>query len=226
VPITSSSGVDLKTGRLRMVKDKEPMDQRVVRNICPAAPGAKDWNPSAWSPRTGLLYIPHNNLCMDYEGVEANYIAGTPYLGAEVRMYGGPGGHRGAFTAWDPLQRRARWQIKEMFPVWSGALVTAGDVVFYGSMEGWFKALDARDGRELWRFRTDSGIIGQPTTYRGPDGKQYIAILAGVGGWSGAIVAANLDPRDATGAAGFVNAMRDLPDHTNAGGKLYVFALP
>ncbi|MFL6541978.1 MAG: PQQ-dependent dehydrogenase, methanol/ethanol family, partial [Chthoniobacterales bacterium] len=71
-----------------------------------------------------------------------------------------------------------------------------------------------------------SGIIGQPVTYKGPDGKQYVAILSGVGGWSGAIVAGSLDPRDPTGALGFVNAMKDLPEKTTKGGMLYVFALP
>src|SRR5690606_35023010 len=116
------------------------------RDNCPAPPGAKDWNPSAWSPRTRLLYVPSNNLCYDVEGVEANYIAGTPYLGANARMYAGPGGHRGAFLAWDPVAAREVWRVNEKFPVWSGALATAGDVVFYGTMEGWFKALDARSG--------------------------------------------------------------------------------
>ena len=69
-------------------------------------------------------------------------------------------------------------------------------------------------------------VIGQPITYRGPDGKQYVAVLSGVGGWSGAIVAAGLDSRDATAALGFANAMSDLPDYTNTGGMLYVFSLP
>jgi glucose dehydrogenase len=197
-----------------------------VREICPAAPGAKDWQPSAFSPRTGLVYIPHQNLCMDEEGLEANYIAGTPYVGANVRMYAGPGGNRGEFLAWDPVKNEKVWAISENFPVWSGAVVTAGDVVFYGTMDGWFKAVDARNGTLLWQFKCGSGIIGQPISYRGPDGKQYVAILAGVGGWSGAIVAGGLDPRDATGALGFVGAMGDLPEHTTKGGMLYVFALP
>ena len=112
------------------------------------------------------------------------------------------------------------------FPVWSGALATAGDVVFYGTMEGWFKAVDARSGKPLWQFKTGSGIIGQPTTYRGPDGKQYVAILSGVGGWSGAVVSGDLDVRDGTAALGFVNAMRDLKDATTKGGTLHVFRLP
>jgi PQQ-dependent dehydrogenase (methanol/ethanol family) len=224
--INSTNGVDLKTGRLSMNQAKEPQTGKVVRDICPNASGAKDWNPSAFSPKTGLLYIPHVNLCMDFESMEANYIAGTPYVGASVRMKPGPGGNRGEFTAWDIRQERAAWSIKENFPLWSGALATAGDVVFYGTMEGWFKAVNARTGELLWQFKTGSGIIGQPTTYRGPDGRQYVAILSGVGGWAGAIVSGDLDPRDATAALGFVNAMRDLKEVTTKGGTLYVFCLP
>lgn len=223
--ITAYRGVDLRTGRIQPVKEKEPKTGTVVRMICPGAPGAKDWQPTAWSPRTRLLYIPHQNLCMDFEGTEANYIAGTPYVGATVKYYAGPGGHRGEFSAWDPIAGKEVWTLKERFPVWSGALATGGDVVFYGTMDGWFKAVDARSGAELWRFKTGSGIIGQPVTYRGPDGHQYVAILAGVGGWSGAIVSGGLDPRDSSAGGGFVNAMRDLPRHTTKGGTLYVFGL-
>jgi alcohol dehydrogenase (cytochrome c) len=118
------------------------------------------------------------------------------------------------------------WAIEESFPVWSGALATAGDIVFYGTMEGWFKALDAKTGKLLWQYKTGSGIIGQPVSYRGPDGKQYIAVLSGVGGWAGAVVAGDLDVRDATAAGGFANVMQDLPQATTKGGMLYVFALP
>jgi lanthanide-dependent methanol dehydrogenase len=225
-PITTTTGVDLTTGRLQTIKDKEPTMDHIVRDICPAAPGAKDWNPSAFSHRTGLLYIPHNNLCMDVGLVEPNYIAGTPYVGAEVRMKAGPGGHRGEFDAWDIVSQKKRWSLKERFPVWSGALATAGDVVFYGTMEGWFKAVHAATGDLLWQFKTSSGIIGQPITYRGPDGKQYVAVMSGVGGWSGAIVAGDLDARDQTAALGFVGAMGDLKEATTKGGTLYVFRLP
>jgi lanthanide-dependent methanol dehydrogenase len=226
VHITSTKGVDLKTGELIHNEEKKPVMGRVIRDICPAAPGGKDWSPSAFSPRTGLVYIPHNNLCMDFEGLEANYIAGTPYIGASTKFYAGPGGHRGEFTAWDAVAGKEAWKIKEPFPVWSGAAVTAGDVVFYGTMEGWFKAVNARTGELLWQFKTGSGIIGQPVVYRGPDGKEYVAILSGVGGWAGAIVAGDLDPRDSTAALGFVNAMTDLPANTTKGGTLYVFSLP
>ena len=84
----------------------------------------------------------------------------------------------------------------------------------------------AKTGEELWKSKVGSGIVGQPVTYKGPDGKQYVAILAGVGGWSGAIVAGGLDPRDATAALGFANALPDLPQATTSGGMLYIFGLP
>jgi alcohol dehydrogenase (cytochrome c) len=93
-------------------------------------------------------------------------------------------------------------------------------------MEGWFKAVHAKTGAPLWQFKTGSGIVGQPITYKGPDGKQYVAVFSGVGGWAGAIVAGNLDARDPTAALGFANAMSDLPQHTTKGGTLHVFALP
>ncbi|MEJ6022060.1 methanol/ethanol family PQQ-dependent dehydrogenase [Ramlibacter sp. PS4R-6] len=225
VHITTSTAVDLRTGKLNYNPDKDPRPGEVTRDICPASPGAKDWQPTAWSPRTKLLYIPHQNLCQDAVPGQASYIAGTPYVGMDIKMYPGPGGHRGLFTAWDPVAGKAAWQVREHFPVWSGALATAGDVVFYGTMDGWFKALDAKTGQKLWEYKTESGIIGQPVSYRGPDGKQYIAVLAGVGGWAGAIVSGDMDPRDGTGASGFAYAMRDLREATKKGGRLYVFSL-
>jgi quinoprotein dehydrogenase-associated probable ABC transporter substrate-binding protein len=209
--VNSVTGVDLKTGRPAVNPEKVTKLGTVVHDICPTASGAKDWNPSAYSPRTGLLYIPHENLCMDWENVQANYIAGTPYVGANVVMKAGPGGNRGEFTAWDPVQRKPAGKIKEDLPLWSGALATAGNLVFYGTMDGWFKAVDAKTGDLKWRFQTGSGVIGQPVAYRRPDGREFIAVLSGVGGWAGAIVSGNLDPRDPTGALGFVGAVMLLP---------------
>ena len=222
----TSTGVDLKTGRPKMVKNKEPQTGKVVREICPPEPGAKDWQPSAYSPRTGMVYVPHQNLCEDIEGLEVSYIEGTPYVGTNVKMYAGPGGKRGEYLAWDVVNSKKVWGIPEEFPVWSGTVVTAGDVAFYGTMDGWFKAVNAKTGEQLWQFKVGSGIIGQPITYKGPDGKQYVAVLSGVGGWAGAIVAGDLDADDPTAALGFVNAMADLPQHTTKGGMLYVFSLP
>jgi PQQ-dependent dehydrogenase (methanol/ethanol family) len=226
VHVNTTHGIDLKSGRPIENQEKAPSLGVAARQVCPASPGAKDWQPSAYSPRTGYLYVPANNLCMDFEAVEANYIAGTPYVGANVRMYAGPGGHRGELIAWDPIARRKVWSLTESFPIWSGVLVTGGDVAFYGSMDGWFKAVDARTGKLLWRYKTASGIVGPPMTYRGPDGRQYVAVLSGIGGWSGAIVAGDLDARDPTAALGFVGAMADLPAATSKGGVLYIFGLP
>ena len=226
VHITTSTGVDLQSGALKYNPRTEPRTGEVVRDICPVSPGGKDWQPSAWSPRTQLLYIPHQNLCQDAETYATSYIAGTPYVGADLKMYPGPGDHRGLLSAWDPVAGKKAWTVEESFPVWSGVVATAGDLVFYGTMEGWFKAVDAKSGRLLWQYKTGSGIIGQPISYLGPDGKQYIAVLSGVGGWAGSIVSGDLDPRDGTAAKGFVNATRDLPQHTTKGGMLYVFALP
>jgi glucose dehydrogenase len=109
--------------------------------------------------------------------------------------------------------------------VWSGALATAGSLVFYGTLDGWFKAVDARNGKTLWQFKAGSGIVGQPVTYRGPDGKQHVAVMAGVGGWAGGVVAGDLDTRDASAGDGWAAAVPDLPKFTSKGGTLYVFSL-
>ncbi|MBV9588304.1 MAG: PQQ-dependent dehydrogenase, methanol/ethanol family [Hyphomicrobiales bacterium] len=224
-PITASKGVDLETGRLIPNGEKTPLLGKTIEDICPAAPGAKDWQPTAWSPRTHLLYVPHQHLCMSMKTSEVGYIAGTPFVGASVDMYAGHGGYRGEFMAWDPLARKRVWDIHENLPVWSGALVTAGDVAFYGTMDRLFKAVDARNGKLLWQFRAGSGFIGQPITYKGSDGRQYVAILAGVGGWPGAIANANIDPRVRNAALGFAGATQDLPFFTAGGSELLVFKL-
>ncbi|HLB10338.1 MAG TPA: PQQ-dependent dehydrogenase, methanol/ethanol family [Gemmatimonadaceae bacterium] len=221
-----ATGVDLQSGRPALVEAKQTHQGRMTTNICPSSTGARDQQPAAFSPRTHLFYTPATNLCMDYGGLEAKYIAGTPYVGAAVKMYGGPGGNRGEFLAWDAGTGKKAWGIKENFPVWAGALVTGGDVVFYGTMDGDFKAVNATNGSVLWKTHFNSGIIGNPITYLGPDGKQYVAVYEGVGGWAGAIVPGNLSADDPFAALGAVNAMRDLPEHTKAGGALHVFDLP
>lgn len=226
VYINSSKGVDLTTGRLIPNPEKRTQTGKTIYDICPTASGAKDWEPSAYSPRTGLIYIPHANLCMDEQGVMVSYIPGTPYMGVNIRQKQGRGAYRGALTAWDVAARKIRWEAHEDLPVWSGALVTAGDVVFYGTLDGWFKALDARSGKLLWHYKVESGIIGQPVAYKAPDGHEYVSILAGVGGWIGAVVANHLDPNaDETTAGGMGHAMKDLSQKTGTGGRLYVFRL-
>ena len=193
--------------------------------ICPAALGSKDQQPAAFSPKTGLFYVPTNHVCMDYEPFRVAYTAGQPYVGATLSMYPAPNSHGGMgnFIAWDNTTGTIKWSLPEQFSVWSGALATAGDVVFYGTLEGYLKAVDANTGAELYKFKTPSGIIGNVMTYE-HGGKQYIGILSGVGGWAGIGLAAGLtNPNDGLGAVGGYAA---LSDYTELGGQLTVFELP
>ncbi|HEX6212644.1 MAG TPA: methanol/ethanol family PQQ-dependent dehydrogenase [Methylomirabilota bacterium] len=225
-PTNWAEGFDLQTGRPIENSEKRTHFGKVVQNICPSSTGAKEFIPSAFSPRTGLLYIPAHNTCMDYEAIEANYIAGTPYLGASVKMYAGPGEYHGELVAWDPARRRQVWGIKEpVLPVYGGVLATGGDVVFYGTMDGWFRAVDARTGADLWQFKVASGVISNPMTYLGPDGKQYIAVYAGIGGWMGAVAFPSISVDDPYAALGVVGAMAPIKKYTAPGGVLYVFGL-
>jgi PQQ-dependent dehydrogenase (methanol/ethanol family) len=225
-PTNWATGYDLKTGKPSEDPSKRTHFGTVTQGICPSSTGAKDVIPSALSPRTGLIYIPAHNTCMDYGGVEANYIAGTPYLGASVRMYQGPGGYHGELVAWDPIAGRKVWSATDdKFPIYSGVLATAGDLVFYGTMDGWFKAADARTGTELWKFHTASGIVGNPITYLGPDGKQYVVIYSGIGGWMGAVAFPTISIDDPGAALGVVGAMKEIKKYTAPGSTVYVFGL-
>jgi PQQ-dependent dehydrogenase (methanol/ethanol family) len=220
-----AKSIDLTTGRPVEDPAKRTTAKGNTEGICPAAIGFKDQQPSAYSPKTQLNYVPTNNICMDYEGVEVKYTAGQPYVGAIVRMFPGPGGNRGRFIAWDPRQGKVVWEIKENLAAYGGALATAGGVVFYGTMEGWLKAVDATTGKLLWQFKTPSGIIGNPMTYVGPDGKQYVAVLSGIGGWAGIGVAAGIGADDPTAGLGALGAFGDAGSFTTQGGVLTVFSL-
>jgi lanthanide-dependent methanol dehydrogenase len=221
-----ATGIDLKTGLPDRVAAKQTHQGVTTKDICPSSTGARDQQPAAFSPKTQLFYTPSTDLCMDYAGFKAGYIEGTPYLGADVHMYAGPKGWkaRGEFLAWDPANGKKVWGITERFPVWSGPVVTGSDVAFYGTMDGWFKAVNAKTGQVLWQFKTGSGIIGNPMTYTGPDGHQYVAVYSGIGGWAGAI-ALGLSADDPTAALGATGAVPDLPQYTAPGGMLYVFGL-
>jgi len=226
VTVNWATGVDLKTGRPIENPDKQTSSAKNTKDICPSAMGGKNQQPVAFSPKTKLIYVPTNNLCMDYEGVQVKYQAGQPYVGAIVVSHAGPGGNRGEFIAWDPSTNKKVWGVKEGLANWGGALATAGDVVFYGTMEGWLKAVNAKTGDLLWKFKTPSGIIGNPMTYVGPDNKQYVAVLSGIGGWSGIGVAAEIGAEDPTAGLGALGAFGDVANFSNQGGVLTVFALP
>lgn len=182
----------------------------VTAGICPGSIGTKFLEPAAFSPLTNLFYVPLNNLCMELRVASSTYTAGDPYSGATIKMTAGPGGNRGRFIAWDGAAASIAWEVKEPLAVASGALTTAGGLVFYGTLDGWLKALDQRSGRELWRFKTPSGIIGSPIAFAGPDGKEYVAVVSGIGGWWG------------LGASG---AFPEIGSVTNPGGVLLVFGL-
>ncbi|HEX5181155.1 MAG TPA: methanol/ethanol family PQQ-dependent dehydrogenase [Gemmatimonadaceae bacterium] len=225
-PVNWATKIDLTTGRPVEDPAKRTNAKGNTQGICPAAIGFKDQQPSSYDPETGLFFVPTNNICMDYEGVEVKYSAGQPYVGAIVRMFPGPGGNRGAVIAWDPMKGKIVWKDKENLAAYGGTMNTAGGVVFYGTMEGWLKAVDAKTGKLLWEFKTPSGIIGSPMTYVGPDGKQYVAVLSGIGGWAGIGVAAGIGAEDPTAGLGALGAFGDAGHYSNQGGVLTVFALP
>jgi PQQ-dependent dehydrogenase (methanol/ethanol family) len=225
VAVNWAKRVDLKTGRPEMDPTKlTGASKGNITDICPTLEGGKNQQPAGYSPRTGLFYVPTNNMCMDFQSAQVNYVVGTPYIGAGAPYKPGPGGNLGAFIAWDAANGKRVWEIKEKYPVWSGALATAGSVVFYGTLDGWLKAADARTGALLWKFKVGSGVIGNPITFTGPDGKQYVAVYAGFGGdWfllSGDV--RSDDPADVRPAATF---MPDIARHTSQGGIVWIFGL-
>jgi len=218
-----ATDINMQTGRPNVVADKTPKAGVNVTGICPAAMGSKDQQPAAFDPNSGLFIVPTNHNCMDYKAFAVQYKSGFPYVGAIVKMYPGPGGNRGAVIGWDPNKGEIVWSDKTNFPAWSGVTTTAGGVAFYGTMEGWFRAVDTETGKQLWQYHTPSGIIGNPITYT-HNGKQYVAIFSGVGGWAALGLAAGLT--NPTAGLGAVNAALDLGHYTQLGGDLMVFALP
>jgi lanthanide-dependent methanol dehydrogenase len=257
VPTNWAFGIDIAvTGTPLFNPAKQTKEGVNVPDICPAAPGGKDQQPAAFSPRTELFYVPTNQFCMDYHALKATYMAGAPFMGAGVQVKpagfpaperveqrgfgppvpfpvpcGRPGVFCGEFIAWefvpiptDPTKMEAqkKWGIPEPFPVWSGALATAGDVVFYGTLDRWFKAVDARTGRVLFQEQLPSGIVGNPITFLGRDGRQRVAVWSGAGGWAAALVPHEFSLDDPSAITG---AMRKLPDFTGPGHFLHVFEL-
>jgi len=224
--VTWAKGIDKRTGLPILDTTKVTGASRGnVTGICPSLEGGKSpASPSAYSPRTGLFYTATNNLCMNFEAAPVTRIPATPFIGATTPYVAGPGGYMGAFIAWDAARGRKVWEVKEQFPVWSGTVVTAGDIAFYGTLDGWFKAVDIRSGKVVWKFKVGSGVVGAPITFRGPDGKQYVAVYAGIGGdWfllSGDV--RSDDPADVRPPADFAP---ELGRHTSQGGIVWIFGL-
>jgi alcohol dehydrogenase (cytochrome c) len=231
VQTNATQGVDLSSGTLRRDDTKRIHTNTGTRDICPGWPGATGADglalgDSAFAPPLGLLFIPVNGLCMDMEARDVTFISGTAYMGANLRAKAAKAQPRGGVIAWDVLHRRVAWRNDEAFPVQGSILATAGGIVFYGTLDGWFRALDAQSGKVLWQFKADSGIIGRPLSFNTADGHQRIAVLCGIGGPIGRVGQNGIDLRDATAAHGFANALHDLPMPRRHGGMLYVFGLP
>jgi PQQ-dependent dehydrogenase (methanol/ethanol family) len=223
-----ASKVDMKSGRPIVDKKYSPGTTGPdvdVKGICPAALGSKDEQPSSYDPATGYLLVPTNHVCMTYEPFQVEYTAGQPYVGATLTMFPTPNSHGGMgnFIAWDPAQGKIVYSKPERFSVWSGVLSTDGNVTFYGTLEGYLKAVDTKTGRDLWKFKMPSGIIGNVFSYQ-YNGKQYVGVYSGIGGWAGIGMAAGLT--EGTAGLGAVGGYKDLAKFTTLGGTLFVFALP
>jgi PQQ-dependent dehydrogenase (methanol/ethanol family) len=227
VHVNWATGVDLKSGRPVLDPSKQTgASKGMVMGVCPSLEGGvSPVSPPAYSPRTGLFYTSTNNMCMDYGSVAVARIAATPYLGVNSPYHADPMAKTlGAFIAWDAVSGKKVWESPEPFPSWSGALVTAGDVAFYGTLDGWFKSVDAKTGEVLSKFKIGSGVVGNPITYRGPDGKQYVAIYAGIGG-DLHLFAGDVESADPADVRAPTEPVQDLGRHTSQGGMVWIFAL-
>jgi lanthanide-dependent methanol dehydrogenase len=221
--------VDMKTGRPQVVAKystaKNGPDVN-TKGVCPAALGTKDQQPASFDPNTKLFYVPTNHVCMDYEPFKVEYTAGQPYVGATLSMFPAPGSHGGMgnYIAWNAGTGKIVQTKAEKFSVWSGSLNTAGGLSCYGTLEGYLKCVDAKNiNKELFKFKTPSGIIGNVFTYE-HKGKQYLGVFSGIGGWAGIGMAAGLE-KDTDGL-GAVGGYRELNQYTELGGSLTMFALP
>jgi PQQ-dependent dehydrogenase (methanol/ethanol family) len=220
--------VDMKTGRPQVVakystaKNGPEVD---TKGVCPAALGSKDEQPASFNEKNGRFYVPTNHVCMNYEPFKVDYVAGQPYVGATLSMFPAPGGtNMGNFIVWDAGTGKIVQSKPEKFSVWSGVLTTAGGLACYGTLEGYLKCVDANNiNKELFKFKTPSGIIGNVFTYE-HKGKQYMGVYSGIGGWAGIGMAAGLE-KDNEGL-GAVGGYKELRDYTELGGSLTVFALP
>jgi PQQ-dependent dehydrogenase (methanol/ethanol family) len=212
VPTNWATGIDMKTGMPIETanNEKRPRLKKWAKDICPNLVGGKNWMPMSYNPKTGLVYIPTNNLCMDLEGVQEEYKRGQFYLGVNFDLdKPGPGGYLGGLKAWDPVAQKEVWFNKDDLPFNGGTMTTATGLVFAGDIKGMFRAMDAKTGKELWKFNTGSGISAAPISYT-LDGKQYVAVTSG---------------RTQSMPAFFGKIGEKMVAASPEGGTLYVFSL-
>ncbi|WP_126976694.1 PQQ-dependent methanol/ethanol family dehydrogenase [Frigidibacter oleivorans] len=214
--ISWAAGID-ETGRPIYNEENRPGDPTAAADgakgqqvfAVPSFLGGKNWMPMAYSPKTGLFYVPSNEWGMDIWNEPISYKKGAAYLGAGFTIKPLFEDHIGSLKAIDPNTGEIRWEYKNGAPLWGGAMTTAGGLVFFGTPEGDFIALDNETGEELWKFQTGSGIVGQPVTWE-QDGEQYVSVISG---WGGAV------PLWGGEVAKKVN-------YLNQGGMVWTFRLP
>ncbi|MGG7564950.1 PQQ-dependent methanol/ethanol family dehydrogenase [Rhodovulum sp. DZ06] len=214
--ITWASGID-ENGRPIFNEDNRPGNPADAADgkkgevvfSAPGFLGGKNWMPMAHNPDTGLFYVPANEWGMDIWNEPVTYKKGAAYLGSGFTIKPLYEDYIGAIRAIDPTTMEQKWEVKNNAPLWGGVMTTAGGLVFYGTPEGYFKALDADTGEELWKFQTGSGIVGQPVTWE-MDGEQYVSVVSG---WGGAV------PLWGGEVAKKVN-------YLNQGGSVWTFKLP
>ena len=163
----------------------------------------------AYNPNTKLFYVPANEWGMDIWNEPVTYKKGGAYLGAGFTIKTLYDDYIGAMRAMDPATGEIVWEVKNNAPLWGGVLTTAGDLVFYGTPEGYLKAVHAKTGEELWHFQTGSGVVGSPITWE-QDGEQFVAVASG---WGGAVPLWGGD-------------VAEKVKYLNQGGSLWVFKLP
>lgn len=230
-----ATSVDLKTGVPAKDARYSTHQDYNAKGICPTNMGAKGISPAAYSPKTGLVYVPLNLTCMSYEPVGSKYKTGQPWIATTVSLFSQSGkivnldmistNGFGAIAAINPITQNTIWQNKEEFTVWSGVLSTSSDLVLYGTLDRWFKALDAKTGKELWRYQLGSGSISNPFTYS-TKGRQYIGIYSAWGGWAG--VAVNLAYcGNVCGALGYNAEYAQVLKYNSqpSGGAINIFSL-
>jgi alcohol dehydrogenase (cytochrome c) len=158
-------------------------DGKPVLPIIPGLEGGTNWFPMSYNPETGVAFVPTNQWAMaltGYKPEDIKYEPGKVYMGMDYKMHR-TGETIGRLKAFDVANRKWLWEIKSPLPLFAGVLSTRTGLVFTGDQQGFFFAAEARSGNVLWKFQTGSGINASPITYE-LDGKQYVAILSGLGG--------------------------------------------
>jgi alcohol dehydrogenase (cytochrome c) len=215
--ITWASGIDLKSGRPQFVADNRPGDPTAAADstkgktvlAAPSFLGGKNQMPMAYSPDTQLFYVPANEWAMEIWNEPIAYKKGAAYLGAGFTIKTLQEDYIGALRAVDPRSGKIVWEVRNGAPLWGGVLTTAGNLVFWGTPEGYLKAADARTGKVVWEFQTGSGVVAPPITWQ-QNGEQYVSVVSG---WGGAV------PLWGGDVAKKVNYLEQ-------GGMVWVFKLP